>query len=1161
VSEGTLSVLAQHLALAMRPLTLAMADAQTFRLLFQRIGWSPEDIPAAYLALGDAAVRAVEAAQALGDDPSPAQVLTLLQNAKSIFEAASNMGVAPNGGILIDPAALGRGLFDALVIDYLAVTAPKTAMLLEMCGIIRREFVPRGPSEQPFVRSHLDLEEISRIVQDPSRLARTVYGWGTDTFDFPRFAEHLTDLAIAAGLPTSVQRVRNRFQEGTSGAPGAVGRGSQLRVMLPFAYVDVGDDVAEVGLQVLSLPAEDTHLPGLIIGPAFPEDITLVVNLSSASRLRFRGEIDTRTTLGIVLRPGEVSARFPFAPGTPRTQAAFGIQFEYSPPTPRVLLGDRGATRLELEGVRAELGTQFDGTDLEISIECTFQNCRLVLAASDGDGFLTRLVGGSNVSVPVPLGLRWSNRAPLAFTGTSSFSVTATPRVSVGPVRFDTLTLVVAASPAAPGTPAATALEVGATIGCEFGPVGMTVSGVGVELRTRFAPGNAGPFDIAVGFKAPTGIGIRVNAGPVAGGGFIAFDAERGRYSGLLQLDILGVSVTAIAVLDTRLPGGTPAYSFLLLITAQFPPIQVGFGFTLNGLGGLAGLHRTIAADPLRIALRDGSVGGILFPPDPVRNGPRLIGELTRFLPAAADRYVFGPVAKLGYGTPTLLEVDLGIILELPAPLRIVLLGVLRARFPNRDAPVVRINLDALGVLDLGERTFSLDASLYDSRVAGFDLAGDMALRLSWGDQPTFALAVGGFNPHFTPPPAFPALRRLSLALGSGANPRLALEAYFALTSNTLQFGARATLYAAVAGFSIDGALAFDALIVFDPFCFRVDIAASLALTGFGMRLASIRVEGLLEGPRPWHIAGSAHVSVLFLEVEVAIDARFGEAERQPSPASVSAWELLRPALEEPRSWAGTLAPAALRAVTVTGAAIPPGAAGSAGGAGSEPPPLLDPGGGLEVRQRILPLGRRILKVGEQRLTEGPATLTVTAVRVDGTAVPTDALAPLTEPFAAGQYEDLGEAERLSRPSFEPMQAGVAVAASAVRCGTARSHRVHYETVLVGGDTASPVRRPGYQPTPAAVAGELRSAAALGPRRDGLARYAPPPATAPRVALGDEQWVIASTTDLRPTGLAPAGPHGATAQALDAYLTAHPATRGTLQIIPAQEAAPAEAIA
>ena len=137
---------------------------------------------------------------------------------------------------------------------------------------------------------------------------------------------------------------------------------------------------------------------------------------------------------------------------------------------------------------------------------------------------------------------------------------------------------------------------------------------------------------------------------------------------------------------------------------------------------------------------------------------------------------------------------DLGIILQLPAPIIIALIGQLSATFPKPEAAIVVLHIDILGVLDTGEKRLSISASLRDSRVGPFALTGDMELRLHWGAESDFALSIGGFNPTFKPPPNFPTLRRLALSLGSGSNPRISLSAYFALTPNSLQVGARAEM-------------------------------------------------------------------------------------------------------------------------------------------------------------------------------------------------------------------------------------------------------------------------------------------------------------------------------------------------------------------------------
>ena len=46
------------------------------------------------------------------------------------------------------------------------------------------------------------------------------------------------------------------------------------------------------------------------------------------------------------------------------------------------------------------------------------------------------------------------------------------------------------------------------------------------------------------------------------------------------------------------MPDGSPGFSLLVIITAEFGAgIQLGFGFTLLGVGGLLGLNRTMRLD------------------------------------------------------------------------------------------------------------------------------------------------------------------------------------------------------------------------------------------------------------------------------------------------------------------------------------------------------------------------------------------------------------------------------------------------------------------------------------------------------------------------------------------------------------------------------------
>src|SRR5439155_18364772 len=197
-------------------------------------------------------------------------------------------------------------------------------------------------------------------------------------------------------------------------------------------------------------------------------------------------------------------------------------------------------------------------------------------------------------------------------------------------------------------------------------------------------------------------------------------------------------------------PGATHhGFSLLLIVAVDLPPIQLGYGFTLNGVGGLLGVNRTMVVDALRNGVRDGSVNAILFPQDVVARAPQIISQLQTIFPPAEGRYVFGPMVKIGWGPNSILELSAGLVLELMAPIRLVILGRIQAALQDKKDTVLNLRLDIVGVVDFDKGEISVDASLVDSRLVMFALTGDMALRVGWGPTKMFALAAGGFHPAF----------------------------------------------------------------------------------------------------------------------------------------------------------------------------------------------------------------------------------------------------------------------------------------------------------------------------------------------------------------------------------------------------------------------------
>ena len=142
-------------------------------------------------------------------------------------------------------------------------------------------------------------------------------------------------------------------------------------------------------------------------------------------------------------------------------------------------------------------------------------------------------------------------------------------------------------------------------------------------------------------------------------------------------------------MLTTRLPGGAPGYSLLVVVSAEFPPVQLGLGFRLVGVGGLLGINRTVAVEALRAGLKTGALDAGALAARPGGEAPQLVATLARLFPPAAGRHVFAPTARIVWGSPTLITIDLCLVLELPSPVRLVALGRLRAVLPDEREPIV----------------------------------------------------------------------------------------------------------------------------------------------------------------------------------------------------------------------------------------------------------------------------------------------------------------------------------------------------------------------------------------------------------------------------------------------------------------------------------------
>ncbi|MEU6578245.1 DUF6603 domain-containing protein [Streptomyces sp. NPDC046805] len=1107
------SALVTEILRLIAPLTEAVANPHQLAALLARTGWNPA--AAGERGAGEVAAWLETAASAVGGleelvahPPQDLEGLGLLLDV--VGNAVDLVREVPPALGAFDAAAFAEDVVHFLVTDWLLRHHQVLYHVLVLLGVVvlPEEAGPQSPvvnqDGEPVrtdvARARLRPQRLVELVTDPVASLRADY--------LPR---GLVDEAAADALAaTLLPRLGGLLHE--LGVRIVAGLGDTTGSGLDEASVALGRRMLTLGIPVRLAPGIGGEI-GATLGISSPGSgglgVVVVPRGAAAVDQLLGGGWALRADLSgagpaVSIGPQGVA----FATDTAgRVELALEVRKTGEEQNaPALLLGSATGTRLEVGAFRAWLKAVLEDTpegaegrdDVEIGIAA--DKAAVVVAGGDGDGFLAKVLPPEGLRTEFALGLQWSRRKGLSFTGSAGLDATLPVNTRLGPIELQALHLQLGADTADGKLRGA----VSATARLALGPVQATVERFGLGATLATTDGNLGPVGLGAAFDPPKGAALAVGAGPVTGGGYLFFDERKQEYAGVLALQLESIALKAVGLLTTRMPDGSEGFSLLILVSAEFTPIQLGFGFTLAGVGGLIGINRSVSVDALRAGIRTRALDSVLFPRDPLARAPEIIATLGAVLPPTPGRHVVGPMARIGWGTPTLLTLDLGLLLELPTPVRLVILGRLRMALPTEEAAAVVVNMDVLGVIDFERGEASVDATLYDSRIAAFPLTGDMAMRARWKGTPSFALSAGGFHPRFQRPEGFPELRRLNLALLSGDNPRVRLEAYFALTSNTLQFGARLELYAAALGFSVEGLLAFDALVQFDPFGFEAVIAGHLALKRGSRTLMGIGAEVALSGPAPWHVRGRARFELLFFSGEISFDRTLGERGASPaSPAAVNVTTEVEKALADPRNWTAQLTGTGRTLVTLR--ELPQ----------TEGQLIVHPLGGLSFTQRVAPLGVTLAHVGNAPVDGDHRVDLERELTVEDTDPATEPvtvrLTPTKEYFAPAQFLDLTDEEKISAPSFDLLTAGATAEDALDRrrelAGVFASP-IAYEEIVEDGPHRTAT--PGAPAGPALRATALRTAAApaarAATRRSGRRRFAAAPRS---LGVRDTRWTVA----------------------------------------------------
>lgn len=969
-------------------------------------------------------------------------IRTLVSTLKQIYKAISDFvdfvaPVQPSTIALLNDSAfwqaMATDLIPYLLVRELKKAEPAIYTAFFIAGAIQEvEVIPTGDNRLPYTRVILDWNALKRFLSNPVRELADHYNWNTNQ---PLKYNHLLhDLNAVASLFPITPYINS--------TPAAIARTyyeddkleeQQIAsFILPFisGIKPDGSGEVELGLSLTPIPklplsvGGSGQVPeGFLLAPYIHGSNSRTIALDAHLTLAFTGRFATDNAFELEILPGVV--KFKTAVGATASNAE--LRLTNKPKEPIRFFGSENSSRLELSGYSIVVEVTGTIANPELIVKAGTgpatgtEKLTLHIMPGEGDSFISKIFDSNPIKVDAAGFITWSSRTGLGIDGKLGLHMHSTENKQLGPVFLQGYDIEISSQIEAP-------LVANATINfrLELGPVTATVEKFGLSFKlVNNQAGEKGLLDnvdVAWGIKTPTGIGIKVDSDTIKGGGYLSIDSAAHRYAGVANLTFRDkLTLTAVGILQTELPNNQLGYSLLLLITAQFKPIQLGLGFTLSGVGGLVGINRTVDVNYLRGQVQSGNMDKLLFPTNVLDNVTDVLTRVDSSFPAAEGRYVFGLMAKIGWGTPTLITLDVALIIELPKPERYIILGVLQAILPNKDHQLIRLRADFLGEINFGSKKISFDASLSDSRILDFIFTGDAAFRLYQGDNPVFILAAGGFNINFQPPPNadLTKLRRLTLTFANSDDLKVILTSYLAVTSNTVQFGSRLDLYLKLKlGYYVEGFAGFDVLFQFHPFHVEANVGASMAIKRDGKTKLGISLSLNVSGPAPWHVVGEANFTIGPLSFTARINRTFGRGSVAQSLPAIDVYILFKQALQDPKSWeveepaTGSLASVVLKAP-----------------AGNTSTLLIDPNGALVLRQRLVPLRFALEKFGSNSVINGNR-FDITHIQVldaapSGRVIDVGSnLDAVKDFFAPEQFRKMTDAQKLSSPSFQLMESG-----------------------------------------------------------------------------------------------------------------------------------------
>ncbi len=1053
----TLQKITTELGKAFRPIESAFISFDTLKEFLTELGWDMSQLasfPIPIQNVFNSGKLLFDLLNDLDDIQTVDEnaVKELIEAIKTLVESIDEIST----GVDIDRSFLDlnfhqifpRQILDYLIYNYLILHQPTIGNTLGVLGILKENYQVADTNRLGYYSKEVAFEELPQIFSNPFITFESAYKWGTDDFDSQTFFYFLENLLLTNKVHVSFYSAKESLFKTINESDEDFPEKRALDINL--FQLQKGIIRYQTGLRLLHLEKLNSRKPGLALFPFFEGSMENTVFFNDFFGAKLKSDLNIDGGLVLSLRGEEnpeVILGFQDEAGISSVDGNLMLSLlnQNSDGTPIVIIGKSDGSNLSYQSISLNSGflISTDSTQ-EIIIEAEVKSGHLIIKGGESDGFLSSLLGdGIDANFDITLG--WSNKKDVYFRGSAGLEISLPAHIDLGPIEI--VGLIIGLMPKDDKIP----VNIGASIKTNLGPIQAVVENMGIQANFSFPPnnsGNLGPLNLNLGFKPPNGVGLSIDVSAVKGGGYLSFDHDRGEYAGSLELIFSEwIALKAIGLINTKMPDGSKGFSMVIIITAEFGSgIQLGFGFTLLGVGGILGINRIVNIDPLKDGVRTGAIESVLFPQNVVANAPRIISDLKAFFPIQEGQFLIGPMAKIGYGTPTLASISLGVIIEFP-DVAITILGVVKVVLPDEEADVLRLQVNFLGRIEPSNKLLWFYAELYDSRILTITIEGGMGLLVSWGNDSNFVFSVGGFHPRYNPPPLpFPSPPRLAISILNESVAKIRVEGYFAVTSNTVQFGARAELFFGFSALKVEGHISFDVLIQFSPFYFIFEFSAGLSVKVFGFGLFSISISGLLEGPSRWHIKGKAKWKITWFgpTIKINIDETWGQ-EKQTELPPIQIFPLIEREFELITNWEAVLPKSSSILVALRELDEPE--APTSQEAPETRPLILHPVGKLRISQRKMPLKLTLDKLGNQR----PSDVNKLFVAASITGGSTLEIDEIEEKFARGEFQNLSKSDRLSSPDFESLQGGIELKTKGEELQTSMAIKriIRYETIII----------------------------------------------------------------------------------------------------------------